>query len=590
MQQVKLEPNEYILTDANNEIITKNFYKVGDTLTLKASFDENKVKENEIKWVYKAMKPDEIQMFHQQDSKDKNPYSTQLHPVELDEIPKDTLQILQDSKTFFSNTPAYTIKNIKSNEAEPENIYKGKTLEITIPQGFENKQIAIFAYKNEPNWKVCQIIRINDYPQITIDCTLAETLRANARNDEISRLGWGVSYICQRLWHDNPANAKELGELIYIDSRQEDFIDSIPNETMKEIVKEILPRVEMREFAREIANQCPKVKSQIQQNDKNNLRFYVELDWDKFYMKFPLMKGLEKEILSIYLAPTTYGYQGISNPILPTYKGKILTKGFLTQIQDFINSKKNILKKEQENKFEMRVSANLLEIARNPKKTNVPNVNNKIFSIAKDSTNLQECEKLLNDIKPSDLRRHQMQYYGISDSNFGKEYLLNFEEQSNQAIALYALSGKFQIYYVLDSFEVERINEKEIAIYPTQIKAYIDDSFDFRDNPNQTVGVWNYENIEFDSATSAAMALKYWWNKEANKKEQIQLALKYQQNRANNLNRGAMYYHLYNLDYQQTQKYFNLGLDFLVTSPTFKNIKIPNNLDTRKLFGIIVKA
>ncbi|WP_110558894.1 hypothetical protein [Helicobacter cinaedi] len=299
VQQVKLEPNEYILTDANNEIITKNFYKVGDTLTLKASFDENKVKENEIKWVYKAMKPDEIQMFHQQDSKDKNPYSTQLHPVELDEIPKDTLQILQDSKTFFSNTPAYTIKNIKSNEAEPENIYKGKTLEITIPQGFENKQIAIFAYKNEPNWKVCQIIRINDYPQITIDCTLAETLRANARNDEISRLGWGVSYICQRLWHDNPANAKELGELIYIDSRQEDFIDSIPNETMKEIVKEILPRIEMREFAREIANQCPKVKSQIQQNDKNNLRFYVELDWDKFYMQFPLMKGLEDKILKV---------------------------------------------------------------------------------------------------------------------------------------------------------------------------------------------------------------------------------------------------------------------------------------------------
>lgn len=45
-----------------------------------------------------------------------------------------------------------------------------------------------------------------------------------------------------------------------------------------------------------------------------------------------------------------------------------------------------------------------------------------------------------------------------------------------------------------------------------------------------------------------------------------------------------------NLDYQNTQKNFNLGLDFLVTSPTFKNIKIPNNLDTRKLFGIIVKA
>ncbi|SQC36343.1 Uncharacterised protein [Helicobacter fennelliae] len=250
VQQVKLEPNEYILTDANNEIITKNFYKVGDTLTLKASFDENKVKENEIKWVYKAMKPDEIQMFHQKILKIRIHTAhnyTLLNLMKSQKIPYKSYKIL---KLFFKYS-CFTIKNIKSNEAEPENIYKGKTLEITIPQGFENKQIAIFAYKNEPNWKVCQIIRINDYPQITIDCTLAETLRANARNDEISRLGWGVSYICQRLWHDNPANAKELGELIYIDSRQEDFIDSIPNETMKEIVKEILPRVEMREFARE---------------------------------------------------------------------------------------------------------------------------------------------------------------------------------------------------------------------------------------------------------------------------------------------------------------------------------------------------
>lgn len=52
-----------------------------------------------------------------------------------------------------------------------------------------------------------------------------------------SRLGFGVSYICQRLWHGNPTNAKELGELIYTDSKSQDFIDSIPNEAMKTIVK-----------------------------------------------------------------------------------------------------------------------------------------------------------------------------------------------------------------------------------------------------------------------------------------------------------------------------------------------------------------
>lgn len=596
VQQIKLEPHTIILKDANNEVITKNFYKRGDTLTLTADIEFNKAQESEIKWAYKILSLADIILLQQRDSKTYNPLNKIILNPDINNIPSELKQILkdEDNNACFSNQSAHTIKDFKNNTQEPESLYKGKTLTITIHENLENTKqqvaIAIFAYIYEPNYEVCYIIHLNDYPQITIDCTLAETLRAYTRQDNIATLGWGVSYVCQRLWHDNPSNAKELSELIYIDSHSPDFIESIPNETMQKIVKEMLPRITLQEFAKDSNNKCPAIKSQIQETEDNNLRFYVELDWDRFYMQFPLMKNLEKEMLSIYLAPTTYGYQGIPNPILPTYNGKILTKGFLAQIHKLMENKKEILKNTQKTES-MQVTANLLEIAKNPKEANIPNANNKIFSITNDSTKLQECEKLLSDIKPSDLGRYQMQYYEFSDIAFGKEYMLNaLNEKSNQAIALYALSDKFQIYYVLDSFEVERINEKEIAIYPTQIKAYIDDSFDFRDNPNQTVGVWNYENIEFDSATSAAMALKYWWNKEANKKEQIQLALKYQQNRANNLNRGAMYYHLYNLDYQQTQKYFNLGLDFLVTSSTFKNIKIPNNLDTRKLFGIIVKA
>lgn len=41
------------------------------------------------------------------------------------------------------------------------------------------------------------------------------------------------------------------------------------------------------------------------------------------------MKGLEKELLSIQIELTAYDYQGIPNPIPPTYNGNILTKGFL---------------------------------------------------------------------------------------------------------------------------------------------------------------------------------------------------------------------------------------------------------------------
>ena len=171
--------------------------------------------------------------------------------------------------------------------------------------------------------------------------------------------------------------------------------------------------------------------------------------------------------------------------------------------------------------------------------------------------------------------------HSISDIDFGLEYKLSFEEKSNQAIALYALSGKFQIYYVLDSFEVERINEKEIAIYPTQIKAYIDDSFDFRDQPMQFVGAWDYEKISFLTKTSEYQRIIY------DNAVDIVNKLPFVE-RDKNTSKDFKEVIMRNHDYQNTQKYFNLGLDFLVTSPTFKNIKIPKDLKFKNLFKIVI--
>lgn len=190
------------------------------------------------------------------------PILSTLNPT-INDIPSELKQILKDkdNNAYFSNQSAYTIKDFKNNTQETETLYKGKTLTIAIPTSFETSKqqvaIAIFAYKYEPNWQVCRIIRLNDYPQITIDCTLAETLRAYTRQDNIATLGFGVSYICQRLWHDNPSDVKELSNLIYIDSHLLDFIESIPNETMKSIVKEVLPRITLQEFSKDSNNKCP---------------------------------------------------------------------------------------------------------------------------------------------------------------------------------------------------------------------------------------------------------------------------------------------------------------------------------------------
>ncbi|WP_337201893.1 DUF6402 family protein [Campylobacter sp. W0014] len=161
--------------------------------------------------------------------------------------------------------------------------------------------------------------------------------------------------------------------------------------------------------------------------------------------------------------------------------------------------------------------------------------------------------KLLDNIKPSDLKKSQMQFYGIANKEFGIEYKLSSKERSNQTIALYALSGKFQIYYVLDSFEAIKMNEKEIAIYPTQIKAYVDDSFDFRNSPNQTIGAWDYEKVGFDLYNSI---MQY---------RNTKFHFKYTSPK-------SFLFPLYNSDFLKTKQYFNLGLDFFLYSSTFLDI------------------
>jgi len=45
-----------------------------------------------------------------------------------------------------------------------------------------------------------------------------------------------------------------------------------------------------------------------------------------------------------------------------------------------------------------------------------------------------------------------------------------------------------------------------------------------------------------------------------------------------------------NNNYQQTQKHFNLGCDFLVTSKTFKDIVVPQDSRAKNIFRIIVEV
>ncbi|WP_181881778.1 hypothetical protein [Helicobacter sp. MIT 14-3879] len=42
-------------------------------------------------------------------------------------------------------------------------------------------------------------------------------------------------------------------------------------------------------------------------------------------------------------------------------------------------------------------------------------------------------------------------------------------------------------------------------------------------------------------------------------------------------------------NYQNTQNYFNLGCDFIVTSKTFKDIIVPQDSDSKWIFMIKIK-
>lgn len=562
INSIRLKSKEFTLE--NNEKIVRNFYTFGDIVEFEAIYEDAKIKEEQIKWGYVF-----IQDKNTLDKLNKNQLTNNKKESSLfdEEILKDCFYIeKEEDKALLSSSIIY--RHLENNEA-----YCGKHLSLQLPNSKdtqEQKALLVFAYKEIPNYNASYLIRINDYPQITIDCTLAETLRAHTNKDEISRLGWGVSYICQRLWHDNPSDAKELKDLTFRSSTSQDFIDTIPNETMKTIVKEVLPRIEMKEFAREIANQCPKVKSQIQQNDENNLRFYVELDWDEFYMKFPLMKGLEEKILQVipFEGDINQFVKGFAKELVyettesirrNTKTPKILHNNFLDSafynlIIEWLNDQSiqkdlnNILNNNNSN---AKLVVKLHNIYQGFTK------NEKIFSLKSNdwkSDNICENQSLIDIKQPYKLWGQCMRTYGLGDTAFF-EYT-NFKE----AIALYALTGKFNIYYIPSLFKIAQGKDNKIDIQILEIKAYIFDGFDFIGTPKQFVGAWNYEEMSFIVGDSAWTSFK----------EVTSLDKILPTDNIKQANKNVMF----NQDYQNTQTLFHLGCNFRILTSTFKDIEV----------------
>lgn len=545
IEKVTLKPKEYLLD--NNEKIILKFYAGGDIVELEAFYDVTKIQEDEIKWGYTLLTASS-----QEHSKNRE------HSKNLDTLNKNQLTNDKKDSSLFDDKISTTCCHIEKRgdiailsgtpidmmQDNPQ-AYRGKTIQIALPKTTNQQAILIFAYKNTPNYRASQLIRLNDYPQITIDCTLAETLRAYTRQDNIATLGFGVSYVCQRLWHDNPSDAKELSELIYIDSHLLDFIESIPNATMQSIVKEVLPRITLQEFSRDSNNKCPAITSQMQEIKDKNLRFYVELDWDRFYMQFPLMRELNSQLLQ------TLSFNDINDWV----RSNFLNSKFYDFFMEWINTKSNldIITQTATTNNQAQLIVDFLKIYEGKTK------NKDIFllkNIEYQSQNSCNEQPLSNIKSPYKLWGNCFYAYGIGDIDFAMQTARDME----RVIALYALTGKFNIYYIPSLFKITQGKDNVIDIQITEIKAYIFDGFDFIGTPEQFVGAWDYEKMEFIAGGSSWIAFK-----EITNLDKIFSTSNVKQSNETTI---------FNQDYQNTQKYFNLGLDFRILTSTFKDIEV----------------
>ncbi|EPB7468311.1 hypothetical protein ACRR5R_001805 [Campylobacter jejuni] len=534
INSIRLKSKEFTLE--NNEKIVRNFYTFGDIVEFEAIYEDAKIKEEQIKWGYVF-----IQDKNTLDKLNKNQLTNDKKESSLfdEEILKDCFYIeKEEDKALLSSSIIY--RHLENNKA-----YCGKHLSLQLPNPKdtqEQKTLLVFAYKEIPNYNASYLIRINDYPQITIDCTLAETLRAHTNKDEISRLGWGVSYICQRLWHDNPSDAKELKDLTFRSSTSQDFIDTIPNETMKTIVKEILPRVEMQQLKTDNTKSSDKA------------RFYAELDWDSFYMKFPIMQELKGEYMNL---KKLFGEES----------------DFQKQFEDFLNDTlldiKNI-----KNTQEYTMALNIQAMKENKTK------NAEVFKLYKKEETLPETHKAIKDLqKPSDIIDNSLyfQRFDIKNDVFlphlglskfdafslqnsiqhEKEVLDKFHSNPKykQNFALYSIAGAFNILYIPSLIQITRVtrfyNYHSLYAACKKVRAFIIDTVNFNNNgSDQPIGAWDYEKVGFDLYNSI---MQY---------RNTKFHFKYTSPK-------SFLFPLYNSDFLKTKQYFNLGLDFFLYSSTF---------------------
>ncbi|MCI7410542.1 MAG: DUF6402 family protein [Helicobacter bilis] len=613
--------NKFLLKDIGHTI-TKNFYKPNDKIMLKAEYDTNKVKHNEIKWGYKKLTT--------------NDYDKQGKATDVDYI-------------LFSNLDSYIPTNIPTTQKIDKPLsYNNDTLQLSktdsinlnIPQKWLNKSVAIFAYKHNPHWKVCQIIKVNDYPQIVIDGTHSEVLRANKNatltqgeqkfsqemqtlNIQAKILGWGTSYLLQRLWHDNPKNPNDF-------VKQDRFAANkgLRYASSKDIVIDDDDLYEILSDFEEIKIQ----KLSFKQNAQDTMEYYAELDWDNLYLQFPMIKDLESKILGVRNDNGIYMQDKATHIITDNFKVEV--KKFLqnthqaqeiqkvfsdTSVQKQTFQVVMLLDKMQERANSLKDTFAFKDcFGIIPIDTNITKESSKAFIY-----NNQKV-KLLIDCQPHEFARLHLQSYPLTDETFAKymgvdmkegerwsnywtgfqtmrksqqefNQLLDSSPYSKSTIALYAITGKFSIFYLPHKITIKRNGQQAnyLECFIDELLCYIYDSFDFSDEPYQPVGMWDYNEVAFNQYESMQHLSVYKTYKDLPHFITAKFASMDTQRMEQDMNRAIEHskkhnlYYIINQNYQDYQTHFKFGLDYRIFSKNAKVIEIKHNNCVNLKLGVL---
>lgn len=447
-----------------------------------------------------------------------------------------------------------------------------------------------------------------------LECCYKEFVyyRDIAKND-VAALGWAVSYNLQALWQNStkvdtinnfdipirqtkPTTTQEIKQLQEIQS----FLQNKGINPLKLYYISYPKNIEsnnekyLRQMAENFSHNTTNIS--LARDKKREIRFYTTLDWDRFYMKFPLVKKLSKNLNNVNM---------------------IYTKNFLKGIEYILSTDKNKTRFNELPNGEY-IFDFAIDVRDSRSEENV-----KSYIIVKENDKVPQGYKFVSQCEPYELDTLNCQHKSIEDDDFfyqsiqnlwiniagqfgadisaafiikqtarsipviGQGILAyeayNLSKEINQQtynnimqdLSLYACSGKFSLYFAPTKLSIKKEikhNKSKIQYRIDEMVAYVYDSFDFLDQPHifndngeiiklgQPVGAWDFNTKEFSILGSIRQMATYKMELELGLGLNISDILQSPQTKQ---------YYIYNQDYQDYQKFTNYGLDFKLYSSSF---------------------